>query len=127
MKNLLVLVLLIVCAGWSPLSANTSVKEGLKGTWNYNVPTAPYDYSNGKIIFCEENGKDIVKVEFSDGTQLTARNVKIEKNNFSFEVQVESELVKVSGRADGDSMTGKASSSQGLMDLTAQKENQKNK
>ena len=63
---------------------NSVASEGakdVKGTWEYKVAEAPYEYSTGKIIFGEAEGKLTVKVKFMDGTEIKGQNVKVRKNS----------------------------------------------
>ncbi len=126
MKKLSLFVLLflgvVMCVkGNSPVPA----KENLKGTWEYKVPDAPYEYSTGTFIFGEVDGRPTVIVKFKSGAEVKAKDVKLENDSISFGVTVEYELVKVTAKLLDNKITGKASSSQGLMSLTAEKSKMK--
>ncbi|MGV8091554.1 MAG: hypothetical protein AB2L24_06765 [Mangrovibacterium sp.] len=123
MKNLVMFVLLFfgVVSWVNGNSTTTTVKEGLKGTWEFKVPEAPYEYNAGKIIFGEVDGKPTVTVKLKSGTEIKAQDVKLENDSISFGVMIEYELVKVTGKLAENKITGKASSSQGIMNITAEK------
>ena len=124
MKKLSLFVLfflgLIVC-----VNGNSPVKESLKGIWEYRVPDAPYEYSTGTFVFGEVDGKPTLTVKFKSGAEVKAKDVRIENDSVIFSVTVEYELVKVTGKLADNRITGKASSSQGVMGLTAEKAKKK--
>ena len=120
MKKLLSFILFaFLVTGMSDVYA--SLKPELKGIWNYEVSTAPYDYKKGNIIFSETDGKVLVTVKLSDGTEFKGQDIKIKKNIFSFKVQIEYEDVKINGKVINNKIIGKADSSMGVMDLIAKK------
>ncbi len=120
MKRMMMAVLLFL--GLVAVSnAVAPAKGNLKGTWEYKVPAAPYEYSAGKLIFDEADGKPVVTVRTQNGSTIKVQDLKVEGDSFSFLAQVEYEAVKVNGKLDGGKITGKASSSQGVMEFTAEK------
>lgn len=122
MKKLIMCVLLFAgVVVWTSGNSSVPVKEDLKGTWEYKVPDAPYEYSSGKLVFGEVDGKATVTVRFKNGTEIKAQDVKLENDSLSFGVQVESELVKVTGKISENRIAGKVNSSQGMMDMTAER------
>lgn len=119
MRKLVLLLLVAVFATVCVSPAIAAPKNTLKGTWEYNVPQAPYEYISGKIIFSEVNGTQTVVIQFNDGTEVKGTDVKIEKNNFSFSTEVQDNLIKVTGKLAEGKITGKVDSPDGLLDLTA--------
>jgi hypothetical protein len=122
MKKLIVFVSLFlgVVAGVCGQSS-APVKGNFNGVWEYKAPEAPYEYSTGKFIFKEADGKPVVTVKLQSGTEIKAQNVKIENDSISFAVTIEYELVKVTGKLVGNKIAGKASYSQGVITVTAEK------
>lgn len=122
MKKMIVFVtfFLGIVAGVCGQSANQQ-KSAFKGVWEYKAPEAPYEYNMGKLIFDEAGGKPGVTVKLRSGAEIKAQNVKIENDSISFEVTIEYELVKVTGKLMGQKIAGKANSSQGIMGVTAEK------
>ena len=114
----------VLCLAGATNSAYAFGKADVKGIWDYKVPAAPYEYSTGKLIFDETEGKPTVTVKFTNGSEIKAQDVLVEDGSFSFGVQVENEYVKVSGNLANDQISGKVDSSQGTMDLTAEKSGQ---
>jgi hypothetical protein len=122
MKRLIMFVLLFAgIVVWVIANSSVPGKENLKGIWEYKVPDAPYEYSSGKLVFDEVDGKATVTVRFKNGTEIKAQDVKLENDSFSFEVQVEYEMVKVTGKLADNRITGKVNSSQGIMNMTTQR------
>lgn len=121
MLSLLFLGIAVSVKGNSPVPA----KENFKGVWEYKVPDAPYEYSTGTLVLGEVDGKPTVTVKFKSGTEIKAQQVKVENDSISFEVMVEYEMVKVTGKLLDNRITGKANSSQGTMSLTAERSKMK--
>ena len=118
------LVLLVVVALMATVWINQAIaapKSNLKGTWEYKVPQAPYEYTSGKIIFAEADGKQTVVIMFNDGTEVKGKDVKFENDTFSFSTEVQYNLVKVTGKLVQGKLTGKVDSPDGLLELTATK------
>lgn len=120
MKKLMTLALIAICVTLTSNFVKASANETLKGTWEYKVPAAPYDYSTGKITFAEKEGKTTATVLFMNGTELKVQDLKVESNSFSFSVDIENNLVKVNAKITNGKITGKVDSPQGLMDFTAE-------
>jgi len=114
----------VLCMAGTIHSAYAFGKADVKGTWDYKVPAAPYEYSTGKLIFDETEGKPAITVKFTNGSEIKAQDVLVEEDSFSFSVLIENESVKVSGNFANDQISGKVDSSQGVMDLTAEKSEQ---
>jgi len=120
MKKLLSFILFaFLVTGMSDVYA--SLKPEVKGIWNYEVSKAPYKYEKGNIVFSETDGKVLVTVKLSDGTEFKGQDIKIKKNIFSFKVQIEYEDVEINGNVIENKMIGKVDSSMGVMDLIAEK------
>lgn len=121
MRKLMMFFLVAFFATLMVNHAAASGTENPKGIWEYKVPAAPYEYSAGKLILGETDGKATVTIKFMSGTELKAKNVKIEKETISFGVEIESNPVTFSGKLVDGKITGKVNSPEGLMDLTAEK------
>ena len=119
MRKLAMLLLVAFCVTVVESSAFAATKNSLKGTWEYKVAEAPYQYRSGKLVFAEANGQQTITIKFTDGTEIKAKEIKIENNTFSFAVEVESNPVTVTGKVAEGKMSGKIDSPQGPMDLTA--------
>lgn len=119
MKKLMILVLVLVCTSFGAANVLAAENSLLKGTWEYKVSEAPYEYSSGKLIFAEKDGKTTAVVKLADGTEINVQNLKVQNENFSFDVEIEYSKVTVTGKVAGGKITGKADSSEGLMSITA--------
>lgn len=94
-------------------------KVTLSGSWDFTAPSAPYEYSTGKLIFSEANGKPTANVVMSGGYEIPVSDLKIDNLSFAFTVSIDYETVKVSGKLANGKITGKADSPVGIIDLTA--------
>lgn len=119
MKNIRMIFILAVCVTLFSGQAIASLKENLKGTWEMKVPSAPYEYSAGKVIFGEAEGQSTVVVEFPGGAKLKGQNVKFENETFSFTVLIEYNTVKVTGKLVDGKIAGKADTPEGQMAFSA--------
>lgn len=116
-----VLIFVVACmAIFSVNSVLAVTKNVFKGTWEYKVTEAPYEYSTGKIVFDEtENGQQTITIRFTDGTEVKAKEIKIENETFSFTTEVEYNVVKVNGKLAEGKISGKIDTPDGIMDMTA--------
>jgi hypothetical protein len=100
--------------------AATNAKD-VVGTWNYEAPYAPYEYSKGKLVFTENGDKVEGKIKIGS-YEIEMRNVKLEGENISFGAYVEGEYVSIKMKVDNKKFTGTASYSEGTIDVTGEKE-----
>ncbi len=121
MRKLVLLVMVAFMATVWMNPAMAAPKSNLKGTWEYKVQEAPYEYASGKITFAEAEGKQTVVIKFNDGTEIKGQNVKFENDNFSFTTEVQYNVVKVTGKVVEGKLTGKVDSPDGLLEMTATK------
>ncbi|XOV90937.1 MAG: hypothetical protein ACFHWX_12075 [Bacteroidota bacterium] len=91
------------------------------GTWNYSAPSAPYEYSKGKLIFTAK-GDAVEGTIKLGGNSIKMRNLKIEKNEITFGIYLEGEYISITARIDKNAFSGKATYSEGSVDLKGEKE-----
>jgi hypothetical protein len=91
------------------------------GTWKYEAPYAPYEYSTGKLIFTENGDKVEGKIKIGE-YEIEMRNVKVEGAKVEFGAYVEGEYVSIKVEIKKNTLTGTASYSEGSMEVTAEKE-----
>jgi hypothetical protein len=91
------------------------------GTWKYEAPYAPYEYSTGKLIFTETGDKVEGKIKIGE-YEIEMRNVKVEGAKVEFGAYVEGEYVSIKVEIKKNTLTGTASYSEGSMEVTAEKE-----
>ncbi len=121
MKKLMMFFLVAFCVTLTVNHAPASEKENLMGIWKYKAPTAPYDFSEGELIFGKTEGQTTLTVKFMNGAEIRAKDVKFEKENISFGVEIESNVVTFSGKLVDGRITGKVDSPEGIIELTAEK------
>ena len=90
------------------------------GTWDYSAPNAPYEYSKGQIIITKGEDKLEGNVNI-DGYEMKLNSVKVEGDQLTFSLYVEGEYVSVKLTVKEDSLEGKASTSEGLLEVTGKR------
>ncbi len=92
------------------------------GTWAFSAPDAPYDYQTGDIVISKEKKVYKVQIVFNEYYKISGTNVKYEKNELSFRVNLDDETVYIKGTFDEKTgFKGKAMTSMGDMAITAKK------
>lgn len=114
-------MLFAFCATLTSQSLQAEEFDKLKGNWDYKAPYAPYEYSNGKFVFADTEGTPSVIVKTRSGSQLKAKNVKIEKENISFYLTVEGYDVYFKGKLIDSKISGEADTPSGAIDVTAER------
>jgi hypothetical protein len=102
------------------VNANTNANE-VVGTWNYEAPYAPYEYSKGKLVFTENGDKVEGKIKIGS-YEIDMKNVKVEGNKVSFAAYVEGEYVSIKIEFEKKNFKGTASYSEGTIDVSGTKE-----
>jgi hypothetical protein len=107
-------------------SANAVVSQASKdvvGNWKYEVPSAPYGYEKGTLVFSEKDGKLVGEVKFADGYKIDMKEVKMEEGGvLKCGLYVDYEYVSVKAKIEGTKMTGTVNTPEGEMKLTAEKQ-----
>jgi hypothetical protein len=122
MKKLMIFALVIAAIIGS---VNVSLAAGNKdvvGNWKYEVPSAPYGYEKGTLVFAEKEGKLVGEVKFADGYKIDMKNVTYENGELKGGLYVDYEYVSVKLKVEGTKMTGTANTPEGEMKLTAEKQ-----
>lgn len=121
MKKLLVFAFLVaIVAG----TVKATVAEGnadVVGEWKYEVPTAPYGYEAGTLVFTEKEGKLAGEVKFEDGYKIELKNITYADGVLKCGLYVDYEYVSIKAKVDGKAITGAVDSPEGEMKLTAKK------
>jgi hypothetical protein len=102
------------------VTAISAKDQDVVGTWDYSAPNAPYEYSKGQLIITkvEDELEGVVNI---DGYEMKLNSVKVEKDVLTFSLYVEGDYVSVKLTIKGDSFEGKASTSEGLLDVTGKR------
>ena len=117
----MIIVLFAAFATLSSTLVQASVKEELKGTWEYKVAGAPEEYNAGKLIISELEGKTTGTVKLMDGNEIKIQEITFTENSFSFSVTIDYNQVKITGKIVQGKMSGKVDSPEGILDLTAER------
>jgi hypothetical protein len=105
-------------------SVNTSVaadNKQITGEWKYEVPTAPYGYEKGVMVFSEKEGKLAGEVKLADGYKIELKNIEFAEGVFKFGLYIDYEYISVTSKIEGKKMTGAVKTPDGEMKLTAEK------
>jgi hypothetical protein len=122
MKKLMILAFVVLAVIGS---VNVSLAAGNKdvvGSWKYEVPTAPYGYEKGTLVFTEKEGKLVGEVKFADGYKIEMKNLTYENGELKGGLYVDYEYVSIKAKIEGSKMTGVANTPEGEMKLTAEKQ-----
>lgn len=123
MKKLMILTFLFVIVIGSVNVASAQGKKELVGSWKYEVPSAPYGYEKGTLVFAEKEGKLVGEVKFADGYKIDMKDVAIEEGGVvKCGLYVDYEYISVKAKIEGTKMTGTANTPDGEMKLTAEKQ-----
>ncbi|GAA5221938.1 hypothetical protein [Membranihabitans marinus] len=98
----------------------TTNNDNIIGTWSYEVTNSQDGYDKGQLIFSQVDGqwKGIVKVDYD---KFTVKDLKVNKEKVSFKVNVEGYNIDVVLKLKENTFTGKASFSEGVLDLKGKK------
>lgn len=124
MKNLVVkngIVLGLIFALFVGNAFAAAPAKDVVGTWKYEAPYAPYEYSSGKLIFTENGDKIEGKIKIGE-YEIEMRNVKADGAKVEFGAYVEGEYVSIKIEIKKKAFTGTASYSEGSMEVTGEKE-----
>lgn len=123
MKKLMTFAFLFAIVIGSVNAASTQGNKELVGNWKYEVPSAPYGYEKGTLVFAEKEGKLVGEVKFADGYKIDMKDVKIEDGGvLKCGLYVDYEYVSVKAKIEGTKMTGTVNTPEGEMKLTAEKQ-----
>ena len=117
--SLILTMLIAIVFGMTNIEAATAADA--VGTWKYNAPDAPYEYSSGKIIIAKEDGKltGTIKIDYYS---IEAEDVKLDNNTLSFGAYIEGEYVQIKVDIDGKKFSGQATYSEGALPVSGEKE-----
>ena len=95
-------------------------EENFLGNWKYSAENVPYEYARGILFISKKEGQLEVVVALS-GRELKAQDVKVMEDSLTFSLNLEGQLVSVSITVDGDKISGKASSEDGIFNLKGER------
>ncbi len=113
----------LITAAFLLLVSGVMHAEGKKvdpvGTWHFNAPDAPYEYSTGDIVITKKDGKYNAQIVYSAYYKLDTKDLKIEGNVITFKAYIEGDVIYFKGKIEKDKITGKVSYSDGSLSVTA--------
>lgn len=101
-------------------SSIKAIINDLVGAWEYTVENAPPEYSEGIISISNENDAYAVQVQLSAG-MLQGDNVSVDGNKIMFNLLIEGSSVSVVLTAEGDTISGESTSSDGVYSIAGQR------
>lgn len=119
MKTIKTLMLVMLAASFTIVNAQKTVDP--VGTWSYTASEAPYEYSSGDIVVSKEGKTYKVEIQLGEYYKVEASEVKYEKNELSFKVNIEDETVSIKATMEKEKFEGKASYSEGSLSVTGKK------
>ncbi len=114
-------VLMILALVMASQRSFANDNKNVLGTWKVSVADAPYEYVKSSFIVSEDKGVLAAKVVFEDGQELKVSGFEYAKNMVRFEVNIDGNDIKVTGKVENDKMTGKVDAPDGMLDLVAVK------
>jgi carbonic anhydrase len=113
------MIVLLVAAVTTSVSAQKKVDP--VGTWTYEAPDAPYEYSEGDIVVAQDGKDYTAEIVLGEYYKVKASSVTYEKNELAFKVYIEGETVSIKATVGKDAMEGTASYTDGTIPITAKK------
>ncbi|MCK0145168.1 hypothetical protein MWU78_05880 [Arenibacter sp. F26102] len=95
-------------------------EENFIGNWKYSAENVPYAYAKGILFISKKEGSLRVLVALQ-GVESKADDVKVKDNTLTFSLNLEGQLVSVSITVEGDKISGKASSEDGIFELSGER------
>ena len=121
MKKFMILALFVAIVTGGLNAAVSQASKEVVGNWKYEVPSAPYGYEKGTLVFSEKEGKLVGEVKFADGYKIEMKNVTYEAGVLKCGLYVDYEYVSVNAKIEGEKMSGIVNTPDGDMKLTAEK------
>jgi hypothetical protein len=123
MKKSVVPFLSLVLFAFLFTAAGVKADSPLPGSWSFNIPQAPWEYSKGKMIF-ENDADDKItgKIKFDSGREVRIARISQTEDKYTFEVNVEGTPVKTVVTLKDNNMTGVVETYDGNIPFSAKKE-----
>lgn len=94
--------------------------EKFIGNWKYSAENVPYEYAKGILFISKEEGSLKVVVALPGGKRK-ADDVVAKENTLTFSLNLDGQLVSVSIILEGDKISGKAISEEGIFKLSGER------
>lgn len=122
MKKLMILTFIVIAVFGSVNVSLAAENKDVVGSWKYEVPTAPYGYEKGTLVFTENEGKLVGEVKFADGYKIEMKNVNYENGELKGGLYVDYEYISIKAKIENKKMTGSVNTPEGEMKLSAEKQ-----
>lgn len=124
MKNKITFILAVLLLSLASANAQTKSKTDPTGTWKFEAPTAPEGYTGGNIVIGMADKKYTATMSFSGSEyQIPGEQVKVSSDSLAFQVYLEGDVINVAMKLESNiKMSGKATYSEGVVPLTAVKQ-----
>ena len=113
------MIVMLVVSFTSTVSAQKKVDP--TGTWTYEAPAAPYEYSTGDMVIAKDGKDYTAEMVLGEYYKLKAEKVTYEKNELSLTVYIEGESVAIKVTVEKETFEGTASYSEGTIKVTGKK------
>ncbi|WP_303918157.1 hypothetical protein [Draconibacterium sediminis] len=121
MKKLMFFVFILFAATITVNANNSSNNKEVIGEWKYEVPSAPYGYNAGNLVFEEKEGNLTGHVKLEDGYKIDLKDVTYSEGVLKFGLYVDYNYVTLKVTVEGENMKGSVNSPDGEMPITAKK------
>jgi hypothetical protein len=115
-----ILLAFVLVSGFSTDSAKT--KDPFHGTWVFNIPQAPWEYSRGRIVI-ETNDENAMtgRIIFNNGYEVRIEKLTRQEDKLVMETTVEGFPVKTVVTLKEDTITGHTETPDGNIPFTAKR------
>jgi len=118
LKSVVVVFMFIIGTG---IAFAEGEKVDPVGTWHFNAPDAPYEYSTGDIVIKKVDGKYKADIVYSEYYKLETKDFRLNENIVTFKAYIEGDVIYFKGKIEKDKINGKVSFSDGTLTVTAEK------
>ncbi|MCT4587034.1 MAG: hypothetical protein N4A71_04370 [Carboxylicivirga sp.] len=97
-----------------------AAEKDIIGNWKFESEQAPYDYQTGKAVFYEKDNAIMLKLEF-EYEELKDIKVTYKDNKYTFEVEVDYQMIPVTLEIKNGVIEGYAETPEGNLPVTMKK------
>lgn len=105
---------------FSSFTTSTDVLNPMVGSWDYEVPGAPYEYQKGEMTIAQNEDLLTAKLNVG-GYMINAESLKVEDKNLKFHLYVEGTKVNFDLNFEPKAFSGKVTYSEGTIDIKGKK------
>ncbi len=103
------------------LNAYAAQPNPLIGEWKYEATMAPEGYSNGLLVFAENDKQITGKLRLSGDYTVNLQQLTLEKNELQFSLYIDGYYISVNAKIEDDELAGTADTPDGEIAFTAEK------